>query len=361
MRIPHSTPTIGPAEARAVAAVLTSGFVGTGRVAADLEDRFRTQTGRKHAFAVASGSHALALALRALDLPVGSKVALPVLTCPSVLAAVMGANHRPVLADIVATDLTLDAHTVGLDAAAIVAPHAYGAPVDVAAIEALGLPWIEDCATSPATRPCGRAAGASGTLATFSLGSTKYLTGGAGGAVVTNDDRLAARILDMLEFDRAEKRGGWSSMAAAPLPGRLSDVNAAMALVQMERLEEFAARRREIANAYRAGLRGRNGLQLPPEGAGHSYYRFMVRCDAGSAVPGDAMRERGIDVRTAVNPWLDQYATAAGIAVDGGPWPVAAQWRNHLLSLPIYPRLADGDLRYTIDSLLEVLDYARAA
>ena len=145
--IPHSSSTLGPAEAAAAEEVVRQNFAGHGPRAAALEARFRERTGRRHAFAVSSGHHALALAVRALDLPPASDIALPVLTCATVAAAVIDAGHRCRLMDV-GEDLAMDtASFAGEGLAAVIAPHAYGAPVNVAErCEIPVWPWIEDCA-----------------------------------------------------------------------------------------------------------------------------------------------------------------------------------------------------------------------
>ena len=265
------------------------------------------------------------------------------------------------LVDIDRDSQAMDPACIPTGCAAIVAPHAYGAPLDVARFEALGLPWIEDCANSPATRVANRPAGASGTLAIFSLGSTKYFTGGAGGALVTNDERLAARVSDLLDFDRATRCGDWQRSAPAALPGRLPDLNAAVALAQFDRLPEFLERRRVIAGIYRVTLKDVPGVILPRVTEGHSFYRFIVRTAKPAATTAEALRARGIDARTVVNPWLDEYAAALGQTVNGGPWPVADSWRHHLLSLPIHPGMSDADAHFVSQTTQEVIRYARAA
>jgi dTDP-4-amino-4,6-dideoxygalactose transaminase len=332
--IPHSSSTLGPAEATALRDVVEHNFAGHGPRTAELENRFRQRTGRRHAFALPSGHRALSLAVRALGLPPKSSVALPVLTCPTVAASIREAGHQCSLCDI-DLDLTMAPSALSDDVAAMIAPHAYGAPVDVVALATLGVPWIEDCATSPANQIHGRPAGASGTLAIFSFGSTKYLTGGAGGMLVTDDDEFAARVTELLDFE---------------MPERLPDLNAAVALVQLDRLDEFVARRRAVANLYEQGLAGNPHIRRLPSQAGHTFYRYIV----GTAVPAAPLaahlRNSGIDARTAVNPWLDT-PRFSGVSGRTGSFPVADSWREHLLSLPIYPSLTDEDAARVVQGL----------
>jgi perosamine synthetase len=188
----------------------------------------------------------------------------------------------------------------------------------------------------------GKAAGAFGTFAVFSLGSTKYITGGSGGVLLTDSDALAARVSDLLEFDRAELRGDWSDQAPAALPGKLADLNAAVALVQLERMHEFADRRRAIAAQYEAGLNEMSQVTLMPSNAGNSYYRYIVKTAFCAAPLATRLRERGVDARSGVNPWLDALRFA-GRPCEPGAFPAADRWRQHLLSLPIYPGLREDE------------------
>jgi dTDP-4-amino-4,6-dideoxygalactose transaminase len=340
--IPHSLPTLGVLEAETARRVLESKFVGYGPVAVELERRLRESTGLPFAFAVSSGFHALSLAVRALDLKPDSLIAVPVLTCASVLAAVLNAGHRVWLADISERDLTIDPRSVAPGTDALIVPRAYGAPLDTGAIRQLGLPWIEDCATSPAPSG-GECPGRAGEMAVFSFASTKYVTGGSGGAVVALNRSFADRITDLLECDRPATRINWNHVPPPAFPGRLADINAAVALTQYEQLHSFSLRRRAIASRYMDRVRKCPGLHLPEMSAGHIFYRFIVRTEISAETLAAALRAQEIDARTSVNPWLHEWVDKDG-KVAGGPWPAAEGWREHLLSLPIYPGMSDEDV-----------------
>jgi aminotransferase len=188
----------------------------------------------------------------------------------------------------------------------------------------------------------GKPAGSWGTLAIFSFGSTKYLTAGAGGMVLTDDGALAARIGDLLKLDGRDP-ALWRHGMPAALPGRLADLNAALANAQLDRLDEFLRRRLAIASVYNSALKGIAGLQLPEGFVGHSYYRYLCRTDAPSQQVAADLYEQGIDARTAVNPWLDDALAARGVGPVGPEMRGAAWWREHLLSLPIYPGMRTAD------------------
>ena len=349
--IPHSSCTLGSSEVASVTAALADQFVGPGPRSHLLERHWAKRTGRRYAFAVSSGFHALCLAVRALDLLPGSLLALPVMTCSALAAAVRSSGHRIALTDLRTEDLTIDAASIPREAAAILAPHAYGAPVDVQAVAARGVPWIEDCATSPATQTARGPAGSSGTLAVFSFASTKYLAAGAGGLVLTDDSDLAARIGDLLDDTTVAH---WDHERPPGFPGRLADLNAALALAQSDRLEEFAAARRCLAAGYGRLLADHAKLILPPPHSGHSWYRYIVRTVPPAAPLAAALRGQGIDARDSVNQWIDQHHEGRG-ALCAQPFAGAAPWRGHLLSLPIHPRLVAADVERVASALLDAL------
>ncbi len=333
-------------------AVLKGNYVGYGEIAQKLESVFCIRTGKRFGFAVASGFHALSLGIRALDLPKCSLVSLPVLTCPSLIDAVEGAGHRPGLGDISREDLTLEASSLSAGTQAIIAPHAYGAPLDIDAIEQLGLPWIEDCATSPATYAKARPAGSWGTLAVFSFNSTKYITAGTGGMLLTNDPDLADKIHGLLDSDSSSQVGAWQNGRPSGFPGRLSDVNAAIALEQFKKMPSFLQRRRSIAAIYSQELCDVPGLSVPANIAGHSYYRYIVRTRDSSGNIAALLQSKGIDARSAVNPWLDALV---GHESARGSLRNAGYWRAHLLSLPINASMTDEEAYYVADNLSKLL------
>lgn len=343
--IPHSSSDIGEAETKALQRVIRSNFGGYGPRAHELEDFIRARTDKKYVTAVSSGSLALQIALHAIGLRPNSLVAIPVMTCPSVASAVLTCGHRPVLLDIERESLTIHIGSLPAKVAAIIAPHAYGAPVNIKKIERLGLPWIEDCATSPATRIEGRPAGSFGTVAVFSLGSTKYVTGGSGGLVATDDKRIAARIEKTL--DPTKSLSGAGALFAPYMPHAfLSDLNAAVALEQFRRLEHFRKKRIEIAALFRASFSGISSFRLPNPLPEHSFYRYIIQTRAGSDAIANELRRMGVDARTSVNPWLDQLLPKQSYRSTTSP--NATLWRGKLLSLPIYPALSNTHIQHII-------------
>lgn len=324
--IPHSRPTVTSADEAAVAAALRDGHVGPGPLQRELATRFADRAGRSFGRTALSGTDALREALRLLRLPAGATVAIPVLTCPTVLEACHDLRLRVWLTGL-NDDLTLAVDDVGDDVDAIVAPHAWGAPVDATALASTGRPWVEDAATSPATQTNTGPAGAAGTLAVFSFGPTKYLTGALGGCLVGDVDELAA-----------------PSRMLQPMP----DLNAALALSQLGRLDAMRDVRRTIASRYDAAIAGSRAAPRA-RGPHDCVYRYIARTFAPSAAAVARLHDAGVRASTSVNPWLDTIAHEAVIRVPGdGAW---RQWRDHLLSVPLYPSLTESEQRRVCDAL----------
>lgn len=348
----HSSSTVGKDEIESAWTVLESNFVGYGRVAKALENEFCSRTGKQFGFAVTSGFHAVTLALHSLDLPKSSIVSIPVLTCPSIVESVKGAGHRIGLTDIQLNDLTIDPSMIHKEAQAIIAPHAYGAPLNVIELGKLNLPWIEDCATSPATVACSRPAGSWGTIAVFSFNSTKYITAGAGGMVLTDDPVIADRIRFLLEPGNFSNFSNWMNPIPSGFPGYLSDVNASIALTQYKKMSMFMQCRRDIAEIYTDKLSGVEGLILPVCKVGHSYYRYIIHTHDPSEKIAHNLKLKGIDARTAVNPWLDMSNENESIC---GNFLNANFWKDHMLSLPIHPSMTVDQANFVADCLVRIV------
>lgn len=330
----HSRPSLGQAELDSVSSAIRAGFVGCGPANSALLDALRRRTERKHAFAVLSGTQALALALASLDLPPASPVQVPVLGCQNLLDAIGYAGHRATYADIDA-GLRMTPDDRGTPRIAV---HPYGLPLDQQLLE--GNSVVEDAATSPAATSAGRR----GRVSILSFGSTKYMTGGGGGAVLTNDDECAARISDLLGHGEYT---GWQTRPQHRWPGELGDLNCALVLTQLNQLDQFKRDRRTVAKAYLDALATCSAIAQLPDFPGHTFFRFVVRTTLPADHYMDSLRSLGIDARTSVNPWLDQ---------PGARYPGANAWYDHLLSLPIHPSLVDESHRLA-NTVRKALDH----
>ena len=250
-------PAIGEEEVAAVAETLRSGWLTTGPRAALLEERLAGYLEAEHVLAVSSGTAAMHLALMALDVGPGDEVITSPITWPATANVIEHCGATPVFCDVREDDLNLDAALlpplVTERTKAILPVHLAGQPCDLDPIHALGLPVVEDAAHALESRYRGRKLGGLSDASAFSLYATKNLAAGEGGLVATNRDDVADRIRSM----RLTRRGDGSlyDQVTAGYKANLSDVLAAIALVQLDKLEIHAEIRAAAVRALRRGAR----------------------------------------------------------------------------------------------------------
>lgn len=379
-RIPFHRPAMGDREIAAAVEVLRSGWLTTGTKAHALEDALAARIGVRHALAVNSATAALHLALDAFGIGPGDDVVVPTYTftaCGEV-CAYLGA--RVVLADV-ADDALLGPDqlaAVRTDATRAVMPvHFAGQAVDVAALRevAPGARFIEDAAhalpASVGDVPTGRL----GDAAAFSFYATKTMTtGGEGGMLVTDDDDAAdrARLMRLHgisadAWNRYGEGGAWRyEVAEAGFKYNLTDLAAAIGLVQLERLDELADARSSIAARYDAALAGSRLVELPPrrEGDRHAWHLYVVRLrlDELSIGRDEVIRllgEAGIGTSVHFIPLHlhPHYQKRYGYAP--GDFPVAEALFERSISLPIWPGMTDAQVDRVAATLLEICDASR--
>src|SRR5712664_4068124 len=246
--IPHSRPTLGDDDAERVARVVRGGQVAQGPEVEGFEGELTRLLGAADAAAVSSGSVALELALRTLEVGPGDEVIVPTYACDAVYHAVTRCGATPVLADA-------DPETLGLSAAdatrrrtartrAVIVVHPFGLAVDLDDFQALGVALVEDCAQTLGAVLGGHPVGARGGLAVCSFYATKLLTTGEGGAVTGRAD-LVARARDARDYDERDD-------LTPRFNYKMTDMQAALGRSQLVRLDAFIARRRALAARYRA-------------------------------------------------------------------------------------------------------------
>ena len=327
-----------------VAAVVRSGALAQGREVAAFEGDLAPVFGTASVAAVASGTAALELALRALEVGPGHEVVIPTYVCDALWHAVTRAGAVPVLADADPATGSLSAkdarERLTRHTRAIVVPHAFGLAVDLDAYLALGLPVVEDCAQALGARVDGRPAGSRGALAVGSFYATKMIAAGEGGAVA-GPARLVGRVRDMREYDERER-------LMARQNAKMSELHAALGGSQLARLGEFVARRRAIVARYRQRLAGAP-CRLPDDaGERHVWHRFVVAVDRDLRDVVPALQARGVAARRPV-------FRPAHRAVGRAGFPEADRLWAESLSLPCYPSLTDAEIDTVAQALLEVL------
>ncbi len=270
--IPVNEPLLDGNEKKYLAECIDTGWISSeGPFVTRFEREFAARVGRKHAVAVSNGSVALDAAVAALKIGPGDEVILPSLTIISCAAAVVRAGATPVVVD--ADPLTWNMVPAQVEAAitprtrAIMVVHLYGLPCEMGEIEAIaqrhGLKIIEDAAEMHGQTWRGRPCGSFGDISTFSFYPNKHITTGEGGMLVTDDEALAERCRSLRNLFFAPPRRfvheewGWNL--------RMTNLQAALGVAQLERLDLFVQRKRAMGARYTKLLAGTKGIQLPLE------------------------------------------------------------------------------------------------
>ncbi|NTX67897.1 UDP-4-amino-4-deoxy-L-arabinose aminotransferase [Lelliottia amnigena] len=375
--LPFSRPAMGPEELAAVSEVLQSGWITTGPKNQALEQAFCTLTGNQHAIAVSSATAGMHVALMALGIQAGDEVITPSLTWVSTLNMIVLLCAEPVMIDVDRDTLMVTPHAI--EAAitprtkAIIPVHYAGAPVDIDAIRAVadrhGIPVIEDAAHAAGTYYKGNHVGHRGT-AIFSFHAIKNMTCAEGGLIVTDDEQLANRMrslkfhgLGVDAFDR--QTHGRAPQAEVISPGykyNLADINAAIALVQLQKLEQHNARRAEIAERYLTELENTPFLPLtqPAWAHKHAWHLFILRVDEASCGISrndlmEALKAKGIGTglhfRAAHTQKYYRERYPAFVLPN-------TEWNSdRIYSIPLFPTMTDDDVTRVIAALREVAGY----
>ncbi|MBM3778898.1 MAG: DegT/DnrJ/EryC1/StrS family aminotransferase [Acidimicrobiia bacterium] len=347
MRLPFLDLSLGEDAAAvrdAIDRVVASGWYVLGPEVDAFEHEFARACSVTHVVGVANGTDALALILRALDVGPGHEVIVPAMTAAFTALAVTMVGARPVFADVDPDRLTMDPAScearLTAKTAAIIPVHLYGQPADLHALQRVaasrGVPIVEDCCQAHLATFDGRAVGSIGVAGAFSFYPTKNLGAlGDGGAVVTTEGSLAARI-------RRLRNGGQANRyehEAAGVNSRLDEIQAAVLRARLPRLPAWTARRREIAQRYRLGLRESGVTPVAAEEPGHVHHLFPIRWS-----DRDRLQQRLLDagVQTLIHypVSLPRQRAFAGLRPDDCPNADLAA--ATLLSLPLHPGLDDA-------------------
>ena len=378
--LPFSLPSIGDEEIAAATAVLRSGWITTGPVAARLEERIAERLGGGYCLATNSGTAALHLALLAIGLKAGDEVICPSLTWPATANTIVLAGGKPVFADVRAHDLNIDpddaARKVTRRTRAIVPVHFAGAPCDMAALRALagrhGLVIVQDAAHAIGTLWRGREVGAAGDVACYSFHPTKNVTTAEGGALWTKNARIAetARLhrfhgvrTSAWERVRGAKQAPRGYDVEAPgLKYNLSDLHAALGVAQLEKLDRFIEARTRLADLYRKRLSGIDLLETPAARLSsrdrHAWHIFpaLPRIESLTIDRFEIQdRLRAENIGTGLH-FLPVHRTRYYRRLLGRiRLPVTERAGERILSLPLFPRMTEGDVEDVATAIEKVL------
>ncbi len=373
--LPLSRPAIGDEEIEAVVASLRSGWITSGPRVAELEERFREVTGAPHAVAVASATAGLHLVLRALGIGRGDEVVTPSMTFASTVNQIALAGAVPAFSDCDYGTLLSSPEDIAARITsrtrAVIPVHFAGAPADLGPIQEAagraGVPVVEDAAHAVGTAYRGKAVGGHGNAAIFSFHPIKNITTGEGGMVTCWDEGLARKVR-LLRFHGIE-RDAWKRYGKGGTPHyditepgykyNLTDIQAAIGVVQLRKVGKRNARRAFLAARYVHGLRGVSGVDLPevpPYPHDHSWHLFIVKV---VSMDRDAFLERLADYNIGAGLHFppchllrfvrERYGTKEG------DLPACERAGSRIVSLPLFPGMSETDVDYVCEAVREIL------
>jgi perosamine synthetase len=367
--IPVNEPVVGAEEKRLLNECIDSGWISSeGPFVARFENEMATRLGRKFGIAVCNGSAALESAVAALELGPGDEIILPTLTIISCAAAVVRAGAVPVLVDCDPDTWNMDVNQIEdritARTKAIMAVHIYGLPVDMDPVidiaQQHGLRVIEDAAEAIGQTCRGRPCGSFGDVSVLSFYPNKHVTTGEGGMLLTDDKDLAARCraLRNLCFEPAQRfvhrELGWNM--------RMSNLQAAVGIAQLARLDETIKRKREMGRRYTTCLTDCDQVQLPQAATDYAeniYWVFGVVLN--DAVPGEAARimerlkAKGIGTRPFFWPLHRQPVFMEKGLFAGDQFPAAERLGRRGFYLPSGLALTAEQIDQVAQTLQEVL------
>ena len=369
--IPMSRPLIGEEEIDSVIEVMKSGWITTGSRCREFEDKFAELTGAKHALALTSGTAGMQMMLMALDIKKGDEVITPSMTFASTVNQIVLAGGKPVFADIDYDTMLVKPedikNLITPKTKAIIPVHFAGAPADMDSIEAAAgkIPVIEDAAHAIDTRYRNKHIGYKNP-AVFSFHPIKNITTGEGGMITGNDERIMHR-LRLLRFHGIE-RDAWKRYGKASDPCydiaepgfkyNMTDIQAAIGLAQMKRLNTITHKRNEIASQYIQGLSGIEGLDIPGVPGfehNHSWHLFVVKVKSirrEDFMKGMAEKNLGYGLHFPPCHTLSYIKSRFGLK----KLPVTDYLADKIVSLPLYPGMDEVKVQRVIDVVRTLLN-----
>ena len=343
--IPHSRPTLGQEEVRAVAEVIRSGHIAEGQALQQFEEAFADKMGIEHATAVSSGTAALHLTLMAMGIGPEHEVIIPSYVCSALLHAVQYVGAQPVPAEIDPLTYNIDPvdvkKRISNRTGAVIVPHMFGLAADVEQLLKLDVPIIEDCAQAVGGTYHQKPLGSFGVAAIFSFYATKMMATGEGGMVTSKSPEIIARIRNLKSYDGKEAD-------RIRYNYKMTDIQAAMGLIQLARLADFVEQRRKIAGFYIKHLKSLN-IKLPAGMEEHIYYRFVVRLEADCDGFIQKLLKKSVGCARPVFLPIHRHLKKDGYPITDSVW-------KRSLSIPIYPSLSNNDIEKIMAEFVDLYE-----
>jgi perosamine synthetase len=374
-QVPLLKPWLGEEEVRAAAEVILSGWISQGPKVAEFENAVASYVGAKFGVATNACTSSLHLALHLSGVRPGTEVVVPSFTCMATCNAIHHAGGEPVFADIDPRTFNLDpesaARAITPNTRAILVVHQIGLAADMEPFVALagkrGLALLEDGACSLGATSRGKRVGGIGSPTAFSFHPRKMVTTGEGGMITTDDAELAekARMLratgaSISDLERHKAKGVLvQKYDDVGYNYRMTDIQAAIGLVQMTKLDAMVEQRTAQARRYDRGLSGIDELEPPfvPPYATHAYSSYLIRVRPQARVSRDVllrgMAERGISCRVGIQPLHREPFYAA--RYEGQHFPATEEAAASTMFLPIFPGLTEEQQDRVVTVLKDLL------
>ena len=350
MQIKHSKPYIDNQDIKAIAEQTKSGNHATQQTTIQFQNQLAKLINQKYAKATSSGTTALHLSLLALNIKQGDEVIIPSYVCSDVLNAVYHSKTTPILADIEENSFNISAKTIQPliteRTKAIILPHLFGIPADIEPIIEIAkkhnIPIIEDCAQSLGAKYKDNTfTGSKATISIFSFYATKMISTGQGGMILTSSDEIKSKLDDLMTYDK-------KPVYTIGYNFNMTDIQAALGLSQLKKLDKFITRRKEISKKYNQAFKNLE-INLTNYPNGSYAYRYIIRLKDKESRDrlNEKLNEKGIHSgdKPVFKP-LHQYLHLPSLN-----FPNSEQAYNTVLSIPIYPALTDEEVDYIIDTL----------
>lgn len=340
MPVPHNKITFDENEIKAATAALESGYWAGGPRLQAMEEKLAAMFGASdRAVGVGSGLAALRIALLALGVGKGDEVIIPAYSCVALANAVLSIGAVPVAVDSAPGSENIDASqiTPNPKTKAIIAVNTFGQPCDIKALKEIGVPVIEDCSHGYAVDEEFAPRSLQSDIAIFSFYATKLIAGGEGGAIVSADRNI-------LEFCRDWRDYTDKAPDAGRLNDKMTDIEAALVLAQLESLEPRLQMREKAVQFYHENL-SLSANAKPATDQPRIWYRYCVSMDQEIDALIEQLEQRGIAARRPVENWL-------GVGIKD--YPNAEKAFQTMLSLPLYPAITGEELKEVCQHINEV-------
>jgi perosamine synthetase len=370
MRVHLSRPDITEAEIDAVCEVLRSPNLSLGPKLGEFEAAFARYAGRKYAIAVNSGTSGLFLCAEALGIGPGDEVITTPFTFIATVNFILMVGATPVFVDIDPISLNIDPAKIEAKITsrtkAIVPVEVFGNPAGMDTVSAIakkhGLAVIEDCCEALGAKLHGQKAGTFGDIGVFAFYPNKQMTTGEGGMIVTDDERLADMCYSLRNQGRG-KGAGWLAHERMGYNYRLCDINCALGIVQLSRIEEFVEKRAKVARMYGALLAEERRILAPaePADARMSWFVYVIRLNDRYTITQrnaliQKMLGRGIQVSNYFPPAHLQPFMVEKFGYKEGDFPITDKVCQRTMALPFHNNLTMDEAKLVCGELKAALD-----